>query len=93
MSRNLERRRGSFWLLVLRRATQVKLVQINGYGGKTILLPSGVRLEYAEQGRPTGLPLILLHGYSDSWHSFDPMLHYLPAMKGWPVMWPGLQPG
>ena len=35
-----------------------------------------VRLEHAEQG--TGLPVIFLHGYSDSWRSFQSVLRYLP---------------
>ena len=37
-------------------------------------LSTGVRLRYAEQGDPNGLPLILLHGYTDSWFSFSGVL-------------------
>ena len=37
-------------------------------------LPSGVRLPYAEQGSPDGIPVVLLHGITDSWHSFEPVL-------------------
>jgi non-heme chloroperoxidase len=37
----------------------------------SIHLSTGVRLEYLEQGDPSGEPLILLHGYTDSHHSFD----------------------
>ena len=37
-------------------------------------LPTGVRLHYAEQGDPTAHPLILLHGYSDSWFSYSGVL-------------------
>jgi non-heme chloroperoxidase len=36
-----------------------------------------VRLEYAEQG--SGLPVIFLHGYTDSWRSFESVLRHLPA--------------
>jgi len=45
----------------------------------SITLPSNVRLEYAEQGNPNGIPVIMLHGFSDSWHSFDMIMPYLPA--------------
>ena len=37
-------------------------------------LPTGVRLHYAEQGDPAAHPLILLHGYSDSWFSYSGVL-------------------
>src|SRR5918997_6553781 len=46
--------------------------------GKLIDLPNGIRLSYAEQGEPSGLPILLLHGVTDSWHSFAPLLSYLP---------------
>ncbi len=42
-------------------------------------LATGVRLHYAEQGDPAGEPVILLHGYADSWFSFSPVLPLLPA--------------
>lgn len=42
-------------------------------------LATGVRLRYAVQGDPAGTPVILLHGYSDSWFSFTPILPLLPA--------------
>ena len=37
-------------------------------------LPGRVALEYVEQGDASGVPVILLHGYSDSWHSFELVL-------------------
>ena len=46
---------------------------------KTIDLPGRVRLEYAEQGRPDGVPVIFLHGITDSWHSFESVLAHLPS--------------
>lgn len=46
---------------------------------KIIDLPGRVRLEYAEQGNPDGIPVIFLHGITDSWHSFETVLKYLPA--------------
>ena len=45
---------------------------------KTIHLPGRVRLEYAEQGNADGVPVILLHGITDSWHSFESVLPNLP---------------
>ena len=36
-----------------------------------IKLENGVRLRYAEQGKKSGLPVILLHGYSDSSFSYS----------------------
>jgi non-heme chloroperoxidase len=44
-----------------------------------IHLPSGVRLHYAEQGDPFGRPVILLHGYSDSWFSFSRVMPLMSA--------------
>ena len=45
---------------------------------KRVRLPSGVTLEYAEQGKPNGTPAIFLHGLSDSWRSFERLFSYLP---------------
>jgi len=38
-----------------------------------------VKLPYVEQGDPSGVPLLLLHGYAGSWRDFEPMLPHLPA--------------
>ncbi|MGH7630723.1 MAG: alpha/beta fold hydrolase, partial [Gemmatimonadales bacterium] len=40
-------------------------------------LTTGVRLRYAEQGDRHGHPVILLHGYSDSWFSYSGVLPLL----------------
>ena len=45
---------------------------------KSIALPTGVTLSYVEQGEPNGMPVILLHGVTDSWHSFELVLPHLP---------------
>jgi non-heme chloroperoxidase len=42
-------------------------------------LSTGVRIPYVERGDRDGTPVILLHGISDSWRSFEPVLPYLPA--------------
>ena len=51
---------------------------------------TGVRLHFVEQGDPQGPPVILLHGYSDSWVSYtrvlpliDKKYHvYVPDLRG-----------
>jgi pimeloyl-ACP methyl ester carboxylesterase len=45
---------------------------------KSAELSTGVRLPYVEQGDPAGVPVLLLHGYTDSWRSFEPVLPHLP---------------
>jgi pimeloyl-ACP methyl ester carboxylesterase/tetratricopeptide (TPR) repeat protein len=40
----------------------------------SVLLKTGVRLRYAYQGDENGVPVILLHGYTDSWFSFSQIL-------------------
>ena len=42
-------------------------------------LATGVTLEYVERGDRTGTPVVFLHGVTDSWRSFEPMLPHLPA--------------
>jgi len=44
---------------------------------RRVALPSGVALEVAEQGPRGGTPLLLLHGATDSWLSFEPVLPHL----------------
>src|SRR5215213_3284952 len=39
-----------------------------------VKLSTGITMYYAEQGEPRGEPIILLHGYSDSWFSFSRVL-------------------
>lgn len=43
-----------------------------------VQLENGLRISYVEQGSPHGIPVILLHGYTDSHHSFDLNLPRLP---------------
>ena len=44
----------------------------------TVELSDQVRLPYVEQGSPSGVPLVLLHGVGDSWRSFERVLCHLP---------------
>src|SRR4029453_1764065 len=46
---------------------------------RSIQLASGVRLQYAEQGDAGGVPVVMLHGITDSWRSFESVMTYLPA--------------
>lgn len=45
----------------------------------TVTLESGIALRYAERGSPGRTPIVFLHGYTDSWHSFGPVLDELAA--------------
>ena len=45
---------------------------------KYVTLPTGITVEHIENGALAGAPLLLLHGFSDSWHSFLPLLPHLP---------------
>jgi len=45
---------------------------------KSVELPNRATLQYVEQGRRGGLPVVLLHGITDSWRSFEPVLPHLP---------------
>ena len=39
---------------------------------------NAVRLPFVERGDANGVPVVLLHGLSDSWRSFEPLLPHLP---------------
>jgi pimeloyl-ACP methyl ester carboxylesterase len=43
-----------------------------------VALPNGVGLFFAEQGDPEGVPVVLLHGVTDSWRSFEGVMAHLP---------------
>jgi non-heme chloroperoxidase len=49
-------------------------------------LPGGLTLEVAEWGPSDGTPIVLLHGITDSWRSFEPLRPHLPA--DWHVIAP-----
>lgn len=46
---------------------------------RSIELATGVRLDYVEQGDAEGTPMVMLHGLSDSWRSYEPLLPHLPS--------------
>jgi non-heme chloroperoxidase len=39
---------------------------------------NGIRVPYVERGSRSGIPVVMLHGYTDSWRSFEPVLPHLP---------------
>ncbi len=45
---------------------------------KYVELPNQVKLPYVEQGDPSGVPVLLVHGFADSRRSFEPVLPHLP---------------
>jgi len=45
---------------------------------QSVELPGGPRLQYVERGDRSGVPMVLLHGYTDSWRSFELVLPQLP---------------
>lgn len=70
-----------FVLLLLVSDVSAKQEEAHGVAApsvKSVMLRTGVTLEYAEQGDATGIPVILLHGYTDSWRSFELVLPHLP---------------
>lgn len=54
------------------------MAAVLGIDTKSVNLRSGITLSYAEQGNPTGVPVIFLHGLTDSLHSFDLLMPHLP---------------
>jgi non-heme chloroperoxidase len=45
---------------------------------KSVALSTGVRLPYVEHGSASGIPVLMLHGATDSWRSFEHVLAHLP---------------
>jgi non-heme chloroperoxidase len=45
---------------------------------KSVTLANGLVIRYVEQGDSDGTPVILLHGYTDSWRSFSSVMAGLP---------------
>jgi non-heme chloroperoxidase len=46
---------------------------------QTAHLPGGLALPYLDQGEPSSVPMLLLHGITDSCHSFKTVLAHLPG--------------
>ncbi|TFG12822.1 alpha/beta hydrolase [Candidatus Thorarchaeota archaeon] len=41
-------------------------------------LQNGIIMPFVEMGSSDGVPLLLIHGYTGSWHVFKPLLRHLP---------------
>ena len=52
--------------------------QVPQLGFATTRLASGPRVHYAEQGDPSGEPIVFLPAYTDSWFSYSRVLPLLP---------------
>ncbi|MGH2618892.1 MAG: alpha/beta fold hydrolase [Thermomicrobiales bacterium] len=61
------------------QATDQRNALMDGTTVKSVQLPNGVNLPYVEQGGPAGVPVVFLHGVTDSWRSWEPVLPYLPG--------------
>lgn len=48
---------------------------------RTVNLSTGVRTAYVECGAGEGTPIVFLHGVTDSWPAFAPLLAHLPASQ------------
>lgn len=53
--------------------------QSNAWQLRELKIAGGHRIEYVAMGDPDGLPVLLLHGYTDSWTSWQRVLPLLPA--------------
>jgi non-heme chloroperoxidase len=43
-----------------------------------VTIRAGIKIPFVEHGARDGIPVVMLHGYTDSWRSFDPVLPLLP---------------
>lgn len=46
---------------------------------QAIRLPNGMTLRYVEQGPAGATPIILLHGFPDSWRSYESVMAHMPT--------------
>jgi len=63
---------------VMENANEATRLEVAPTMVHSIALSTGVTLQYAERGSQTGVPVIFLHGVSDSWRSFKHVLPLLP---------------
>ena len=55
----------------------------SGYAvpAKTVALKTGIKMQYVEQGGPSGIPLIFVHGFTDSSFSYSRVIPLLDKRK------------
>src|ERR671921_2561304 len=46
---------------------------------RTVTLANGLHIPYAETSDPTGVPVVFVHAYVESWRYFEGVLARLPA--------------
>jgi len=49
------------------------------YPVREVRLPGRLTMQYVEHGPSDGVPVVALHGVTDSWRSFEPVLPHLPG--------------
>ena len=76
---DVRRRFDKAWTRADIALTSSRVLETASTATSSVTLATGVRLEYVERGDPAGLPVVFLHGYSDSWRSFEAVLPHLPA--------------
>jgi pimeloyl-ACP methyl ester carboxylesterase/tetratricopeptide (TPR) repeat protein len=59
--------------------TSSRILRSGALPMKSATLRNGVMLEYVERGSPMGLPVVFLHGVTDSWRSFESTIPHLPS--------------
>jgi pimeloyl-ACP methyl ester carboxylesterase len=60
-------------------AVAIEKIDLNAFDArkKTINLPNGEVLAYLEMGNASGVPVVMIHGYTDSARDWVPMLPYM----------------
>ncbi|MHB1871302.1 MAG: alpha/beta fold hydrolase [Steroidobacteraceae bacterium] len=73
------------------RAAHAPLITLQAFvaAKRHVRLPDGIDLAYVQMGNPDGMPVVLIHGYTDSALDWVPMLPYLP--RNWRLIMPDLR--
>ena len=73
------------------RAAAAPVITLHAFvaAQRYVRLPDGINLAYVQMGNPAGMPVVLIHGYTDSAIDWVPMLPYLP--RNWRLIIPDLR--
>ena len=73
------------------RAAHAPVISLHAFvaAKRQVRLPDGIDLAYVQMGNPDGMPVVLIHGYTDSAIDWVPMLPYLP--RNWRLIMPDLR--
>jgi pimeloyl-ACP methyl ester carboxylesterase len=58
---------------------------------RTVSLPTGITMKYVDTGNPKGIPIVLLHGYTDSSRSFQLVIEALQQNRNLRIVAPDLR--